>query len=403
MSNATSIVHVRTGPNKTRYLSLQQSLFVASQTPLRRDVVLDHLGATNTSTNVTTIPSRVMDLRECKTDVKTSAIHSSFQCPELVHLFLQDISRLPNCHLHPSSTCTLPRRNDHRQEQLSQSASYGSIVPPCSSTEHEAWLLTEAGTWRWNKYPIQVATSLVQNNVPWNWKWNSEPSNGLFSWQRNPVPYIEIEMPECENGTTCVANTLSIRGLPRSSTSGRESRGIAKGISLCKYMYQDEWKRLPYVMPSKEPRPCLLCYWFYSTHLVINATSHPGLQVDRSNFFQLHYNLVDKVGGYKKQHMLYPLREQYLGFAHPLVHFQQEHLFAYRDEELNKWRISCKSMHHVDAPMVSPLSLSSSIQSTDVTSGFGLNRGLDGDRPETPSGYELSLGLSNMQLDSDMD
>ncbi len=419
----------------TRYLSLIQSLFVASQTPLRQDVVLDHLGASFSSSNATNRTTRVLDDNDHKHEpsvseslakvADSSSIYSAIQCPELVYLFLQDISRLPNCHLYPSSTCTLPRRNAAReqhpsQELMSRYASHGNITPPCSSTDHEAWLLTEAGTWRWNKYPIHVVgTSLVQDTihtrlVPWNWKWNSDADNSLFyaplpsylssghysgnpighsrgNTRGNPIPYIEIDMPECENGNTCVAKTLQIRGLPRHTNGLEISRGQktkTQGISLCKYMYKDEWNRLPYIMPSAEPRPCLLCYWFYSTRLVINAWSHPGLQVDHANFFQLHYNLVDEIGGYKKQHMLYPLREQYLGFAHPLVHFQQEMLFAYKDEELNKWRISCKSMTYADT--------TATMQAFDKTE-------LELVRPETPSGYELSSSLSNMQIDSDMD
>ena len=439
--NGSVNVHVQTRPSKTRYLSLLQSLFVESQIPLRRDVVLDHLGdPISTSQTPSAIDTKTIgsiDDRKHESTVKTppittvttvledsANIHSTFQCPELVYLFCQDISRLPNCHLYPSPTCTLPRRSEQLHQQTSQDllsryASTGSILPPCSSVEHEAWLLTEAGTWRWNKYPIYTAQNgrmpfvrNIQHTPIIPWKWNSQPSNLFYSPSpsfvsrgmegRNVIPFIEIDMPECENGNTCVAKTLQIRGLPRFSgtgtgTSSSKGLGMEKGISLCKYMYQDEWKRLPYILPSNEPRPCLLCYWFYTTRLVINAMSHPGLQVVRSNFFQLHYNLVDQVGGYKKQHMLYPLRDQYLGFAHPLVHFQQELLFAYKDEELNKWRISSKSMHHVSRTSdATGLDLSRDLNT-------GRDRDKDRDRPETPNSHELSLGLSNMQLDSDMD
>lgn len=208
-------------------------------------------------------------------------------------LVIDDLNHVPNPMYHMNrSLC----EQKITREQIIDMLRKELIRLPVSLASHENRLLQEGGSWQWNV-----------------------PSNS-----------ITFQMPACQYGSKCVVITMDIPGL-----SSSEYPAIGP---LMIYMTSEEWDQLPRV--PTDPRPCLLCYRYYTSRFVINVKAHTRLQTSKTFCFQLYRNLINENNGYKMEHTLIPSAKTWLGFVNPIVRFQRLCLKAVYNVSCRRWCIN---------------------------------------------------------------
>jgi hypothetical protein len=179
--------------------------------------------------------------------------------------------------------------------------------------------------------------------------------SGLFL---NSSTNQSILWPECAKGNDCIAMKYAIRGLDLP-------------CKLTSFMFQDEYNK--FIQNNIQPpiRPCVLCWRYYHTDILITLR-HLQLQKSSSNnniefnlheennkdfsiktpILQLYYNTINEENGYLIQCMTIPGNKEVI--LHPVCALNLDMLYAYVDENTKRIHINQDALKWRVQPIPEP-------------------------------------------------